>query len=82
MSEKPSTKKHTSSEVNKAQDGFKKYCKDNKMSCKRDTVFNDSHSTGKGDVPRNISEKFKENYNDVFPNAFKPKWMEEMEDEK
>ena len=72
---------HTSKEVNKAQDGFKQHCKDNKMSCSRDTIFNDSHSTGKGDIPRNVSDEFKDRFEDVFPNAFKPKWMEELDDE-
>jgi hypothetical protein len=81
MNKPENTEKHTSLEVNKAQDGFKKHCKDNKMSCKRDTPFNDAHSTGKGDVPRNISQKFKQNYNDIFPDAFKPKWMEELEED-
>ena len=48
-------KAHTSAEVNKAQDGFKKYCEKSKVKCKRDTIFNDFHSAGKGDIPRNIS---------------------------
>ena len=74
-------KEHSKKESTSAQDGFKNYCKQNKMSCKRDTVFNDSHSAGKGDVPRNISDQFKNNYDDVFPNSFKPKWMKDLEDE-
>tara|TARA_Y100001938_G_C7981518_1_gene374639 strand:+ start:310 stop:552 length:243 start_codon:yes stop_codon:yes gene_type:complete len=80
MSDKPNIKNHSSKEVNKAQDGFKKYCNDNKMSCKRDTPFNDAHSTGKGDIPRNVSQEFKNNYDEVFPNAFKPQWMKDLEE--
>ena len=75
------SEQHTSSEVNKAQDGFKKHCKDNNMRCTRDTIFNDAHSTGKGDIPRNISNTFKDNFENIFPNAYKPKWMEEVKDE-
>ena len=68
-------KAHTSAEVNKAQDGFKKYCEKSKVKCKTDTIFNDSHSAGKGDIPRNISEDFKSNFDDIFPNAYKPSWQ-------
>lgn len=65
----------SSKEVNKAQDNFKNYCKQNQMTCKRDSVFNDSHSAGKGDIPRNISENFKKNFDDIFPNSYKPHWQ-------
>ncbi|MDA1237322.1 MAG: hypothetical protein O3A15_00050 [Proteobacteria bacterium] len=51
------------------------------MSCSRDTIFNDSHSNGKGDIPRNVSDKFKNRFEEVFPNAFKPKWMKELDNE-
>jgi hypothetical protein len=61
-------------EINKAQDGFKKYCDSNKISQKRDTIFNKSSSAGKGDVPRNISDSFKSNFEEIFPNSFKPYW--------
>jgi hypothetical protein len=74
-------KEHSKNETNSAQDGFKKHCKDNNISCKRDTVFNDSHSAGKGDVPRNVSDKFKDNYGEIFPNSFEPKWMKDLKNE-
>jgi len=70
------------SSVNKAQDGFKNYCKQNGMNCKRDTIFNDSHATGKGDVPRNVGQKFKENFDSIFPNSFKPSWMKNQKNNK
>jgi hypothetical protein len=71
-------KEHSKKEGTSAQDGFKKYCKDNNMNCKRDTVFNDANSAGKGDIPRNVSDKFKDNYDEVFPDSFKPKWMKDL----
>ena len=61
-------------EINKAQDGFKKYCDSNKISQKRDTIFNKSNSAGKGDEPRNLSEDFKTNFEKIFPKSFKPHW--------
>ena len=67
--------------VTSAQDNFKNYMKNEGGSVKRDTIFNDSHSTGKGDIPRNISNQFKDNFDDIFPNAHKPLWMKRLEEE-
>ena len=36
---------------------------------------------GKGDQPRQVTKKFEENYTDIFPNSFKPKWQIELEKE-
>ena len=74
------SEEHTNKEVNKAQDGFKEYMKKEGGTVKRDTIFNDSSSYGKGDVPRNISNEYKNNFEDVFPNAYKPKWMRDAEE--
>ena len=36
---------------------------------------------GKGDQPRPTSQTYQKNYDSVFPNAFKPKWQLEVEQE-
>ena len=34
---------------------------------------------GKGDKPRQVTKQYEENYTEIFPNAFKPKWQTELE---
>jgi len=38
-------------------------------------------AAGKGDQPRNTTKAYEENYKSIFPNAFKPKWLLEVEEE-
>lgn len=68
-------KEYSKKEVNKAVDGFSKHQKKCGGTCKTDSIFNGSNEYGKGDSPRNISSKFKKNYDSIFPNSFKPSWM-------
>lgn len=68
-------------ETNNAIDNFKKHQKKTGGTMKTDSIFNGINDAGKGDSPRNISEKFKKNYEDIFPNSFKPKWMKDLENE-
>ena len=35
--------------------------------------------SGKGDKPRKVTKQYEENYTEIFPNAFKPKWQVELE---
>ena len=35
--------------------------------------------SGKGDKPRQVTKQYEENYTEIFPNAFKPKWQTELE---
>ena len=62
-------------QISQAQDGFKKWCSDNGGSCKSDSLFSGKTTHGKGDVPRNLSKRFRDNYDDIFPNSFKPSWQ-------
>jgi hypothetical protein len=39
-------------------------------------------ASGKGDQPRNTTKAYEENYESIFPNAFKPKWQLEVEERK
>lgn len=68
---------HSQKEINKAVDGFNKYQKNTGGSSKSDSIFHIGDA-GKGDSPRNISNQFKKNYENIFPNSFKPKWMEDL----
>lgn len=72
---------HSQKEINKAVDGFTKYQKNTGGSVKSDSIFNGVNEAGKGDSPRNVSNQFKKNYENIFPNSFKPKWMQDIEDE-
>ncbi len=36
---------------------------------------------GKGDQPRPTSQTYQKNYDSIFPNAFKPKWQNEVEEQ-
>jgi hypothetical protein len=72
-----SKKSHSQKEINKAVDGFTKSQKACSGTCKSDSIFHVGDA-GKGDSPRNISNQFKKNYDNIFPNAFKPKWMNEL----
>ena len=38
-------------------------------------------SAGKGDQPRKTSQEYQKNYDSIFPNAFKPKWQIEVEED-
>ena len=38
-------------------------------------------AAGKGDQPRNTTKAYEENYESIFPNAFKPKWQHENEEQ-
>jgi hypothetical protein len=44
------------------------------------SIYKSSNSAGKGDQPRNTTKAYEENYEAVFPNAFKPKWQLEAEE--
>lgn len=71
-----------SSNTNKAIDNFKKHQCRNGNTCNTDSIYNkNTNSAGKGDSPRNISEKFKKNYEDIFPNSFKPSWLKNTNNE-
>ena len=67
--------------INKAIDGFTKYQKNTGGTSKSDSIFNGTNEDGKGDSPRNVSDQFKKNYKNIFPNSFKPKWMKDLENE-
>jgi len=43
------------------------------------SIYTGKTDTGKGDKPRKVTEKYDENYTEIFPNAFKPKWQVELE---
>jgi len=68
-----------SKNVNKAIDNFKKHQSSCGGTCNTDSIFNKKSSAGKGDSPRNVSSKFKNNYDDIFPTGFKPAWMKKLE---
>lgn len=70
----------SSKEINKAQDNFKKYCGDTGSTCNTDSIFNSSHESGKGDEPRNMGKKFKDNFDSIFPNSYKPYWQKNEKD--
>lgn len=36
---------------------------------------------GKGDQPRKVTKKYEENYTEIFPNSFKPKWQIELDEQ-
>lgn len=74
-------KEHSDKQITKAVDGFKNYQKKNGESCNTDSIFNGVNSHGKGDSPRNLSSKFKSNYEDIFPNSFKPYWQKSINEE-
>ena len=77
MSKEP----HTQKEINKAIDGFTKHQKNTGGSVKSDSIFNGVNEAGKGDSPRSVSDQFKKNYEDIFPNSFKPQWTKDLENE-
>tara|TARA_B100002019_G_scaffold270377_1_gene263922 strand:+ start:428 stop:640 length:213 start_codon:yes stop_codon:yes gene_type:complete len=62
---------------NKCNSGGCKQIRDNK------SIYHPSwkSGSGKGDQPRKVTKKYEENYKDIFPNSFKPKWQEELESE-
>lgn len=74
-------KSFSQKQINKAVDGFNKHQKNTGGTSNSDSIFNGINEAGKGDSPRNISGKFKKNYDEIFPNSFKPKWMKDLENE-
>lgn len=54
-----------------------------KGACKVETdksIYKPSGAAGKGDQPRNTTKAYADNYESIFPNAFKPKWQREAEE--
>lgn len=45
------------------------------------SIYSGKTDTGKGDTPRQVTKKYEENYTEIFPNAFRPKWQVELESE-
>ena len=45
------------------------------------SIYTGKTDTGKGDKPRHVTKQYDENYTDIFPNAFKPSWKTELENE-
>tara|TARA_E500000331_G_scaffold237433_1_gene227791 strand:+ start:234 stop:440 length:207 start_codon:yes stop_codon:yes gene_type:complete len=43
------------------------------------SIYTGKTDTGKGDKPRQVTKQYEENYTEIFPNAFKPKWQTELE---
>ena len=74
-------KSESQKKINSAIDGFTKHQKKTGGSVKSDSIFNGVNSSGKGDSPRNVSGEFKKNYEYIFPNSFKPKWMQDLNNE-
>jgi len=46
------------------------------------SIYTEKTDTGKGDKPRQVTKQYEENYTEIFPNAFKPKWQIEIEEQK
>ena len=63
----------------------KKECSQGKCEMVRDnkSIYHPSWKSGagKGDQPRPTSQTYQTNYASVFPNAFKPKWQLEVEEQ-
>ena len=45
------------------------------------SIYTDKTDAGKGDKPRQVTKQYEKNYTEIFPNAFKPKWQTELENE-
>jgi hypothetical protein len=45
------------------------------------SIYSGKTDTGKGDNPREVTKQYEENYQEIFPNAFKPKWQTQIENE-
>jgi hypothetical protein len=43
------------------------------------SIYTGKTAAGKGDKPRHVTKQYEENYTDIFPTAFKPKWQIELE---
>ena len=43
------------------------------------SIYTGKTDSGKGDKPRQVTKQYEENYTEIFPNAFKPKWQVELE---
>ncbi len=43
------------------------------------SIYTGKTDSGKGDKPRQVTKQYEENYSEIFPNAFKPKWQVELE---
>ena len=46
------------------------------------SIYKPRSAAGKGDRPRNTTHAYAENYESIFPNAFKPKWQLDVEEQK
>jgi len=75
------TENISNEKINKAVDSFTKEQTSSGATVRKDSIFNGVNSAGKGDAPRNISNTFKQNFEDIFPNSYKPKWMQDLENE-
>jgi hypothetical protein len=56
-----------------------KCCKGACKVAKDKSIYNSRNAAGKGDQPRSTTKAYEENYESIFPNAFKPKWQLETE---
>jgi hypothetical protein len=43
------------------------------------SIYTGKTDSGKGDKPRQVTKQYEENYTEIFPNAFRPKWQVELE---
>jgi hypothetical protein len=43
------------------------------------SIYTGKTDSGKGDKPRQVTKQYEDNYTEIFPNAFKPKWQTELE---
>jgi hypothetical protein len=57
----------------------KKCCGGNPSCNISKSIYTGKTDTGKGDKPRQVTKQYEENYTEIFPNAFKPKWQTEIE---
>lgn len=60
----------------------KKCCGSNpscKLNSSKDSIYTGKTDTGKGDKPRKVTKQYDQNYETIFPNAFKPKWQVELD---
>ena len=59
-------------------------CCDPNNSClpNNKSIYTGKTDTGKGDKPRKVTKQYEDNYTEIFPNAFKPKWQVELEKKK
>ena len=51
----------------------------NSCSVGNGSIYTGKTDSGKGDSPRKVTKQYEENYTEIFPNAFRPKWQVELE---